>query len=106
MQPLLVIAVLLQVMASEAQSGGGGENDDDAPPRGCVVQKGLNNTAELSWQTNLTTAVLRARCYSVCLSEQVIRSEPTGGKLYVPVPAMGSQHGSIRTGHSSSCLCA
>ena len=72
MQPLLVIAVLLQLLVvSEAQSGGGGEDDDDAPPRGCVVPKGLNTTAELSWETNLTAEELRARCYSVCLSEQV-----------------------------------
>ena len=94
MQPLLVIAALLQLlMASEAQSGGGGEDDDDAPPRGCVVQKpGLNTTAELSWETNLTAAVLRARCYSVCLSEQVICSLTTlpagegGGVIGLSVP--------------------
>ena len=70
MQPLLVIiAVMLRLlMVSEALSGEGSD-DDDAPPQGCVVQKGNNAAVELNLETNLTTAVLQARCYSVCLKQ-------------------------------------
>ena len=69
MKPLLVIAAMLQLfMISDAQSGGG-DVEDDASPRGCVVRKGNNTAFQLNRETNLTSAVLRARCYSVCLQQ-------------------------------------